>query len=1169
MSLVIRCPNCKGHNELEEEDLTSSTLNCPLCHVNNPIEEYSVMTFCPHCHQKLAIPADMIYENELYCAKCDRPFNPNTSISLSSSNIDDYETEVTMYSGQEENNQLYHAGDYFDKYQIISLLGKGGMGEVYLAKHLLLNKEVAIKIMLASAAAKNPVTAKRFIREAKIANQINSSNIVKVYDAGLDQKSNQLFISMEYVDGKNLSQLLAANGVFSETDTLKITFEVCNALEEMEKAGIVHRDIKPSNIMVTNSGIVKLADLGIAKANNSQIQEELTLTANNIVFGTPNYASPEQCKSSHHTDTRSDIYSLGATMFCMVTGIAPFNGTNPVDTMFKVIHEEPENLLACAPNLTPDFVKLIYDMIAKDPIKRPQTINDLKNRINDCLDNKKTIAPLKEIPLPKGPTLYKIKDPNNNTVTPNDDWEKNFIEKEDNSTKEENIIITFIKEIYTSYKSIFKYSLLTLKLLVLGILIYFGSAVILSFSTGTPLNVQLEKMGLSQKTQALLADSIDTTKPNKTYNNTSTNYYDKQKQENEKAKKFIEETLAKVGTKKSATEYVLSQEEFQKAYRKIFANVNGNYNTIEGRLSINNQILASDVFKNENLRHDPFIKAIYNHNLEINKHLTKQYNRKKAAIAEKSKYSQAKTDAAIKYIKKISNNFVDNNKNLTFNKFAKDKEIDLSATVEISDRYYVISNRNSDNKNKVYQISEVILANIGSFRNDITKDTLNELSKRNFLPGKDLKFFNDAVLEFGVEDFSGYSKLLYYSHEKLLFNNINLTEVDDKKNTIIFYYTYSKSYDNILKCLYANANLNHQNIEGETPLFWAEKQGPDFLRKLFIHFGADENIKNITSKVAQDYRLNGDILEAIAQKDQDAIIKILKQKPEYKLTISKLSYGNYSNYSHSRYSTKLLSECCTHSFDKVLAYLIDEKVDLFNPENIGNQPLILQAFAAKNTDIQAKKNIYKLLLDNGSDVLFSSANNNGNTTGLWMLHLKSDRTEEEEYLYKELLAHYSNDLYAKSYLKMFFPNRQYYSLWADYFFENRTKFHELTTTLLENGGPIDWNNDEMKKIIPDVLASPYCDVETLKLLKKLNCNLFTLDSNGKDALHNTLTMLSLILKKYQHVFSNSNDKDINQKPYEFFNEQKQKCRYLKSLGMTADQSNFNISSEHWKELFDE
>ena len=105
MSLVVRCPNCKGHNELEEEDLTSSTLNCPLCHVNNPIEEYSVMTFCPHCHQKLAIPADMIYENELYCAKCDRPFNPNTSISLSSSNIDDYETEVTMYSGQEENNQ--------------------------------------------------------------------------------------------------------------------------------------------------------------------------------------------------------------------------------------------------------------------------------------------------------------------------------------------------------------------------------------------------------------------------------------------------------------------------------------------------------------------------------------------------------------------------------------------------------------------------------------------------------------------------------------------------------------------------------------------------------------------------------------------------------------------------------------------------------------------------------------------------------------------------------------------------------------------------------------------------------------------------------------------------------------------------------------------------------
>jgi serine/threonine protein kinase len=155
----------------------------------------------------------------------------------------------------------------------------------------------------------------------------------------------------------------------------------------MEENKIVHRDIKPSNIMINSKKEVKLADLGIAKVDSSTFEGELTLTQDNLVFGTPDYASPEQCRSSHNTDSRSDIYSLGATMFYMVTGVPPFRGENAMDTIVKVINEPLPDILQLEPNISSEFKQLINDMMAKSPTNRPQTITELQTRIFQVIES--------------------------------------------------------------------------------------------------------------------------------------------------------------------------------------------------------------------------------------------------------------------------------------------------------------------------------------------------------------------------------------------------------------------------------------------------------------------------------------------------------------------------------------------------------------------------------------------------------------------------------------------------------------------------------------------------------------------------------------------------------------------------------------------------------------
>lgn len=180
-------------------------------------------------------------------------------------------------------------------YRVEKLLGRGGMGEVYLAYHMKLDIYRAIKILLPRIVVKNPLFAKRFMQEAKLAIRLQHPNIINVVDAEYDEKLQVYYIVMEYVDGGTVRSLIRRQGVLSDTEVLKIVRKVGKALAAGEEKQIVHRDIKPDNIMITAKGEVKLADLGIAK--DSAAPSETSLSSETLI-GTPAYVSPEQAQNA-------------------------------------------------------------------------------------------------------------------------------------------------------------------------------------------------------------------------------------------------------------------------------------------------------------------------------------------------------------------------------------------------------------------------------------------------------------------------------------------------------------------------------------------------------------------------------------------------------------------------------------------------------------------------------------------------------------------------------------------------------------------------------------------------------------------------------------------------------------------------------------------------------
>lgn len=255
------------------------------------------------------------------------------------------------------------------RYELIEKIGEGGMAIVYKAKCRLLNRYVAIKI-LRPEFTKDEQFVENFRRESQAAAGLSHPNIVSVYDVG--QEGNIHFIVMELVEGKTLSELIEEKGRLDYKEAINITRQVASALSLAHKNQIVHRDIKPHNILISNTGVAKLADFGIAKA----VSASTIIGGNNKVMGSVHYFSPEQARGAY-VDERSDIYSLGIVLYEMLTGKVPFDGDNPISIALMHINDPMPPVSAEVPGIPPQLEKIIMKATDKYQTNRYRTADEM------------------------------------------------------------------------------------------------------------------------------------------------------------------------------------------------------------------------------------------------------------------------------------------------------------------------------------------------------------------------------------------------------------------------------------------------------------------------------------------------------------------------------------------------------------------------------------------------------------------------------------------------------------------------------------------------------------------------------------------------------------------------------------------------------------------------
>jgi serine/threonine-protein kinase len=267
-----------------------------------------------------------------------------------------------------------------NRYEVERSVGRGGMAEVFLARDVLLDRPVVLKVLFPEFAT-DPSFVERFRREAQAAANLSHPNIVAVYDWGT--LNNTYFIAMEYVAGTTLADLLKEKGSLSPSQASDIALEVASALGFAHENGVVHRDIKPGNILISNSGQVKVADFGIARALGAAVEDGLTQTGS--VMGTATYLSPEQAQGAQ-PDPRSDLYSLGVTMYEMVAGKAPFVGDTPVAVTYQHVHAMPTPLHDLKTDVSLDFEAIVAKCMAKSPKRRYESASALRDDIRRSIN---------------------------------------------------------------------------------------------------------------------------------------------------------------------------------------------------------------------------------------------------------------------------------------------------------------------------------------------------------------------------------------------------------------------------------------------------------------------------------------------------------------------------------------------------------------------------------------------------------------------------------------------------------------------------------------------------------------------------------------------------------------------------------------------------------------
>ncbi len=255
-------------------------------------------------------------------------------------------------------------------YVVEERLGFGGMGLVYRARHLAMEHRVAIKLLSPQAAA-DPATLARFYREARAAAAVNHPNVVRATDVGED--GGRHYLVLEYVEGEDLQAMVRRRGPLPVPEALGYVAQALRGLQHLIEQGLIHRDLKPANLLVDRGGTVKILDMGLARFTNHR-QDNLTRQVDTgAILGTADYMSPEQTLDMHAVDVRSDVYTLGATLYFLLAGRAPFEGLETSQKLLAIQLSEPRPLAALRPDVPAGAVRFVKTMMAKQPEDRYQT----------------------------------------------------------------------------------------------------------------------------------------------------------------------------------------------------------------------------------------------------------------------------------------------------------------------------------------------------------------------------------------------------------------------------------------------------------------------------------------------------------------------------------------------------------------------------------------------------------------------------------------------------------------------------------------------------------------------------------------------------------------------------------------------------------------------------